>query len=326
MTWRAALQPLRPAWRASRRLLLRFRRPPVMILLYHRVCTLESDPQQLAVCPERFRAQMRILQQAYPILRLEEDWSTVRRPAVIVTFDDGYADLLGEALPILEELGIPATFFVSTGNVATGEEFWWDRLERLLLTAAPSAARFQLRDARGSGDWPAATPGEREKLLAELHARMKKVEAGTREEWFRQLREWARVDDSPRASHRPLTVDELRRLAASPWACIGAHGVTHTPLSSLSPELQRQEILRSRQQLESWLGREVKSFSFPFGGRADFDRDSVRLCFEAGFARVLANVPGGVRDENTRRPLPRWLVRDWPADRFEQELSGFLRS
>lgn len=41
------------------------------------------------------------------------------RPALVVTFDDGYETDLTQALPILSRLGIPATFFVATGHIGS---------------------------------------------------------------------------------------------------------------------------------------------------------------------------------------------------------------
>jgi peptidoglycan/xylan/chitin deacetylase (PgdA/CDA1 family) len=93
--------------------------PPVVVLLYHRVTTLTSDPEMLSVSPDNFRAQMRHLKETVPLVRFEEDWTKVSKPAVAITFDDGYADNALEALPILEEVGVPATFFVSTGTIGT---------------------------------------------------------------------------------------------------------------------------------------------------------------------------------------------------------------
>jgi peptidoglycan/xylan/chitin deacetylase (PgdA/CDA1 family) len=51
--------------------------------------------------------------------------------AVAVTFDDGYADNLANAAPLLVEFGVPATMFLSTGAIVNGCEFWWDDLERI---------------------------------------------------------------------------------------------------------------------------------------------------------------------------------------------------
>lgn len=107
--------------------------PPVIVLLYHRVTTLVSDPEMLAVSPENFRAQMRHLKENHHLVRFEEDWSKAAKPAVAITFDDGYADNALEALPILDEVGVPATFFVSTGTIGTTREFWWHELERIIL-------------------------------------------------------------------------------------------------------------------------------------------------------------------------------------------------
>jgi peptidoglycan/xylan/chitin deacetylase (PgdA/CDA1 family) len=52
---------------------------------------------------------------------------------VVVTFDDGYIDNYTFAYPILEELQIPATIFVTSGYIEKEREYWWDELERILF-------------------------------------------------------------------------------------------------------------------------------------------------------------------------------------------------
>jgi peptidoglycan/xylan/chitin deacetylase (PgdA/CDA1 family) len=55
---------------------------------------------------------MRHLKDTVPVVRFEEDWSKIKKPAVAtITFDDGYADNVLEALPIIEEVGVPVHLF-----------------------------------------------------------------------------------------------------------------------------------------------------------------------------------------------------------------------
>ena len=54
----------------------------------------------------------------------------------MVTFDDGYADNLWNAKPLLERYDVPAAVFVTTGYAGQDREFWWDELETLLLERA----------------------------------------------------------------------------------------------------------------------------------------------------------------------------------------------
>jgi peptidoglycan/xylan/chitin deacetylase (PgdA/CDA1 family) len=57
------------------------------------------------------------------------------RRAVVLTFDDGYADnLLAKSL--LEKRGLAATLFLSTGALDSSHEFWWDELERIFCILA----------------------------------------------------------------------------------------------------------------------------------------------------------------------------------------------
>jgi peptidoglycan/xylan/chitin deacetylase (PgdA/CDA1 family) len=296
---------------------------PVIILIYHRVTTLVSDPQMLAVTPKNFRAHMQYLRTNFPLLRLEEDWSKVRNPSIVVTFDDGYADNATEALPILEEVGVPATFFITTGYVGGQRELWWDDLERIILGGRAFPPSFQLDDDPYSRVWSTVSAEDRSSFYGEIHRLMKKIDPERRESWLRQLRQWIQEDEQARRSNRIITVEELQELARCQWVTIGAHSVTHTPLSSLTSVAEREEIHKSKNQLESWIGKPISVFSYPFGGTRDYTFRSVELCKETGFRKAVSNLPGQVHRWTDRYRLPRHLVRNWPINHFTEKIKGF---
>ena len=59
-----------------------------------------------------------------------------------MTFDDGYADNLYAAKPLLEAADVPATVFIVSGAIGQAREFWWDELARTLLGPAPVPTMF----------------------------------------------------------------------------------------------------------------------------------------------------------------------------------------
>src|SRR5689334_13405974 len=78
-----------------------------LVLCYHRVAELDSDPQLLAVAPQRFRDHVELLAQRWSPLPFEDmvaQRDRLRRGSVAITFDDGYADNLHAAAPILEQV------------------------------------------------------------------------------------------------------------------------------------------------------------------------------------------------------------------------------
>jgi peptidoglycan/xylan/chitin deacetylase (PgdA/CDA1 family) len=277
----------------------------------------------LAVTPENFRAQMRYLKDNVPLVRFEEDWTKASKPAVAVTFDDGYADNALEALPILEEVGVPATFFVSTGAIGNAREFWWHELERLILGRGSLPSSFTLSNGRFKRTWPTGTGLERQDFYRGLMRLMNNADAEHRNIWLDRLREWAQCEENIAGTHRAMTLDELRRLAASKLVTIGSHTVTHTQLSSLHPDEQWEEIATSKRQLEEWLGQEITVFSYPFGRRSHFTKESMKLCREAGFTKAAANFPGQAHWWTDIYRIPRHLVRNWPVNVFIEKLRGF---
>jgi len=297
--------------------------PPVIVILYHRVTTLPSDPEMLAVAPDNFRAQMRYLKETIPVVRFEDDWRETVRPAVAITFDDGYADNVLEALPILEEVGLPATFFITTGTIGTTREFWWHEMEHLILETHTVPASFTLSDGRFGRTWPVSTVRDRQEFYNGMVRLMNQVDAVCRDGWLMQLRRWAGVQPVTADIHRAMTIDELRLLASNSRVTVGAHTETHTRLSALSRDAQREEIVASKRQLETWLGREVPVFSYPFGRRCEYTKESRALCREAGFIKAAANFPGQVHRWTDPLQIPRHLVRNWPVELFAEKLRGF---
>jgi peptidoglycan/xylan/chitin deacetylase (PgdA/CDA1 family) len=73
--------------------------------------------------------------------------------AVLVTFDDGYADNLYNAKPLLERYDILATVFVTSGYIGATREFWYDDLERILLHTGPLPQTLGLKINKHSYEW-----------------------------------------------------------------------------------------------------------------------------------------------------------------------------
>jgi peptidoglycan/xylan/chitin deacetylase (PgdA/CDA1 family) len=103
----------------------------VRILLYHRV---SNDGDPLAVPPWRFRDQMDYLaSEGFKVVGLLEavellESGSAAPRTIGLTFDDGFADLRDEALPVLSRHGFHATVFIATGITDGRLAFpWYER-------------------------------------------------------------------------------------------------------------------------------------------------------------------------------------------------------
>jgi len=100
------------------------------VIVYHGVgaCAKGSDPANLFVDAARFAEQMQFLARRRTVVPLEalvEGALAGGRPAVALTFDDGFRSVLTRAAPILRQHGFPATVFVPTGSLGR-RGHWYD--------------------------------------------------------------------------------------------------------------------------------------------------------------------------------------------------------
>ena len=298
------------------------RRPRAVVLVYHRVGERRLDPWRLTVDPEIFAGQMETLARDWSPLSLAElveGFGRRRLPerAVAVTFDDGYADNLEVAAPILVEHGIPTTLFVATELIDSGGPLWWDELASLLLEPAelpptlmlssgnstqwsiPSVAADEPGAAVSAQPWE-ARPGTRLRAFYEVWLALRALDAQTRDAALEEIADWA---DSPRPSERVLlTWDRLREFAALPGFGLGAHTLTHPVLPSCSSAEARAEIADGADLLRARVGVQVEQFAYPFGA---WSKSVALLVADLGFRAAYTTDGNAISWSSSPHALPR---------------------
>lgn len=326
--------------------------PRALILLYHRISDLDSDPQLLSVGSRRFAAQLEHISRSYRVVTLQRLTEAIQHEpdtldrCVAVTFDDGYADNLLKAKPLLESYRIPATVFVASGCLGTSEEFWWDELDRLLLQPSTLPPRLHLRihgvehayelgsHSSYSGDdglrhrsWNVLqneTPTVRHRIYRDLCLALRPLSQRERSAVLDDLRAWAGKDRHGRHSHRCLRPTEVTELGSSDLIEVGAHSVSHPVLGTLDIAEQQTEIHDSRTSLEALVGKPVESFAYPFGTTADYTNQTVTLVRHAGFRRACSNFPAVTTRRSDPYQLPRCIVRNWDCGTFVRMLDRWF--
>lgn len=298
-----------------------------IVLLYHRVANDPIDSQLLAVSPDNFEDHLKELADKYRVVPLRQILAealsgSISPNTVALTFDDGYADNLINALPLLEKYGMHATIFVTSGMVGSDREFWWDALERIFVTCPNLPSDLKVAWSGGTFDLGLTTPQQKLKAMDELGAFLREQPHEEIAPFIDALYDWAGLTSKQaRPSHLIVNNEQLNQLAASPSIEIGSHTITHTKLSSLSLQKQQYEIRHSRQQLENIIKKPVRLLSYPFGAKGDYTNETMSISAEEGYEAGIANIQGPIKLPIDMYAVPRILVRNWSRQQFTAWLS-----
>lgn len=266
------------------------RRNSVAVLMYHEVLEDEQGADAWTVVrASEFQKQMKHLKSHYDVISLDAVLCLMKNGGkskgrfAVVTFDDGYAGNLRVALPVMADLNLPFTVFCPTKPIEQGEVYWWDqvicsvtaRKTKLNLSEMlPRAYDFD-PNLRGESRW-----NEIQRLLTDL----KTLEPERRGRIVHAITQQA---GALQRCHmiQPMSPGQVRELADSGLATIGAHSHTHDILTQLTPEEAEDSILRSKEKIEAWTGRRVDYFSYPNG---DYSPALMRVVERAGFLAAVS--------------------------------------
>lgn len=289
------------------------RRQTLTTLIFHRVLPALDPLRPGEPDPVRFDQLMRFIAGNFAVLPLPEAVDRLQngnlpRRACCITFDDGYADNLTIALPILEKYRLPATVFVATGYLDGGRMF-----NDAVIDAIALSRKDQL-DLRKL-DLGLYRLGTNEEKLAAVSAILNRIKFSPpelRDQHVAGILEAAACGPLP--TDIMLTSRQVKELAKR-GVEIGGHTVAHTILTTLDNERALEEIKIGKQQLEAITGKPVTSFAYPNGKPVrDYAEHHVPLVKAAGFKRAVSTASGvGVCDCDIFQ-LPRFTP--WGGSEF----------
>lgn len=313
MLLRFVLSALTPAGPRSR----------LSVLIFHRVRPMPDPlfPGEPDVA--RFCDQLRWVRKWFQVVPLTEAVAGLgegRLPArpLCITFDDGYADNATLALPILQALGLSATFFVATGYL-NGGRMWNDTV--IEAVRAATGPRLDLSDLE-LGTFAIDDVSAKRAAIDAILLRLKHLPAAVRQRSADAIAE--RVG-APLPRDLMLTDGQVRDLRAAGMT-IGAHTVTHPILAKLDDGRAREEIVESKRYLEQLLGEPVTLFAYPNGKpRQDYTAAHVAMARELGFDAALSTAAGASQAGCDLYQIPRFTPWDRTALRYGVRLARNVR-
>ena len=278
-----------------------------VIVGYHRILPKRQWKQypcihaDIAVTPERFRSHMVFWKQyAMPVGMDAIAEGNFPDNAVAIGFDDFYPEVAEYAIPILEELNIPAILYICT-NFADGDAFlWWYGTDAAVNTTDSLDVHFEDQHFCGS----LKSPNQRLTMFRRLNHYCSQLD---------KRRQRAFLDCLGTTAHclRPEalpTWDLVEQLARHPLISIGAHTLDHVPLLGRDANEVRRQMRESRTRIEARLGQPVRHFAYPFGGRAAAAEREYAMAAEEDFATAVTTEPGVNTSKQSRHALFRSVI------------------
>jgi peptidoglycan/xylan/chitin deacetylase (PgdA/CDA1 family) len=298
---------------------LAMRRPVHHTLIFHRVLA-EPDPMS----PDEptvdwFRDLVAMLVARFEVIPLDEaadraQSGRLRGGTVSITFDDGYADNYTTALPVLKDLGAPATFFVASGFL-DGGRMWNDTIIETFRGLAEGHHEIDVPDV-GPVDidgWASRRGLAMQTILAWKH-----LPPQQRQERVEALSEHA--EGLP--DNLMMTSAQLRDMASHAGVTIGGHTRNHPILASLNNSEAGDEIALGKEDLERLLGQKVQVFAYPNGKQGrDYRDEHAKLVRDAGFDLAVATDWGTLSNKDDLYHIPRFTPWQRNLGRFAVDLA-----
>jgi peptidoglycan/xylan/chitin deacetylase (PgdA/CDA1 family) len=253
------------------------------VLAYHKVSP-DLHPFLEPVHPTVFEQQMQFLSRYYrvmPLLEIVERnlCGDIPDRAVAITFDDGYRDNYEYAFPILKKFGLPATVFIPTGAIDTGEALWHDRIFDAFRYAGVDRASLS---HIGLPDVSLEPADVRQRGLMSVLAMGKELYGEIRLRFVEQIEKALKPDYPETVNDRMLTWHQIGEMYQSGIA-FGSHTVTHPVLSRIPRHEMVRELCESKRVLSEHLEAPISSFAYPNGHAADYNDEVKSVLRESGY-------------------------------------------
>lgn len=286
----------------------------LLILIYHRVLEKYDFMRPNVVDKQGFIWHLDLLSKYFNVLSLDEalkhiESDTLPSRAICITFDDGYRDNYTNALPILKNFNLSATFFIASGFL-DGGRMWNDTIIEAVRNSTDEKMDLNFL---GLGQ-VAVDDNDKKYLVAQqIINAIKHSPNETRQEYTERVAE----QSSCLTNDLMMSSEQVVELHKSGME-IGGHTVNHPILAKLDNQSANQEIINNKSFLDDLLGTPTKFFAYPNGKpNLDYLPVNVDQVKKAGYIAALSTQWGVVDKKSNRLQLARFM----PWDQTE---SGFM--
>ncbi len=281
------------------------RRPGVHVLMYHRIGSLDPEFDGLAL--DAFSDYLHWLSRNATLIRASDMYDPALykrrgKPAVLLTFDDGYRDFRVNAYPILKKYNAPALVFLPTQAVQQGGTIWPEALSCRLLRVERAGMQVRFL-GRLQSQHRACLMQYGKKVATALKAVSNAQRLAFLEDVENTL---LTLGIDPTIERQMMTWDEIA--STQPLIEYGAHTHSHPIVSSMTNAEFTSDMRTCCDLLERGLGHRPQTFAWPNGRAEDFDEAATNTLRDLGFTQVFTTVEG----VNTQ-PLDTMNIRRLPT-------------
>ena len=264
------------------------------VLTYHDIIPDEetdfSDPMKIKY--SEFFKQMKMISDNFPIYSIKELHKKIinkdipKDLCVSITFDDGYLNQLSNAAPLLQKLNIPATFFITT-------DFAYQRiipqLERWKSWIKLSQNKINLESIGINETFDLKNISEKRRLYNRLIGLLPSDIYDYEDDKLNSLLNKLFCDETiPRIYMNWKEINELNKISNF---TIGAHSVSHPNLKKVKNFLE-DEVIKSKNIIESNIQQKVKYFAYPFGTNNELDKNIIDKMHVSNFDLAFSSILG----------------------------------
>jgi peptidoglycan/xylan/chitin deacetylase (PgdA/CDA1 family) len=270
-------------------------RNKAIILTYHGVCeenfNLLKDYDERHIPKSVFRKQLKYLKQKkYLFVTMSELVKRLKnkkslKKLVVLTFDDGFRNIVENAYPIMLETGAKGCFYLVSDLIDKNELLWSDQVELVIRNWKEKKYKFEFKGEEIK--YELSTKKMIERTMQDVKKRLRSISNKERIEHMKQFDDSKinqKIEEFSFASW-----DQIKNLDKNILE-IGAHTVTHPNCTKLNSEEEfYNELYKSKRDLQKELGYEIKHFNYPAGS---FDSGVMEYVKKYGYLSAVSTIRG----------------------------------
>ena len=314
---------------------MRFRRSftakSLAILFYHSVSDRRAEqasyiPQGITTEPNLFRQHMRLLRKEYNPITLNDacNWLNEKQDippnSVIVTFDDGFEDNAVLAAPIMEDVGIYGTFYLTANCIEQQTLPWFCKIRYLFQTGKKK--EIEIVDPATKCKWRLAQPKECRSAWLHLAYPCAKLLCEEQESWIRYLESMFNTQYDSQYAPKMMSWEQANEMARR-GHLIGNHTFSHPNVAFQTAENQRSEITWAHELLANRLDTPLEHFSYPHPClNPQWDIYSQTFIREKGYKTIVTTEFGSVKQTDSPFLLKRIPIDNTDLDTLRWKLEN----